>query len=130
MKTADVYPDLARTNPNGTPLRSALPPGGSPEIDAAYEKWLQDFVLTANQRWCDRYWPDVPRSEILKTYQLSHHLYSWLIGAKFPEGHGPNYMHRLRFVAVQFKLRPDEIRHEASRYLVELIEAATTETSD
>lgn len=124
MKTADVYPELVKFHPYGVPAHSALPPGGDPACDYAYEAWLQQFVEIANLSWCDRFWPDVPPSEVLKTYQLTHHLYHWLIGCKFPENHGPNYQHRLRFVAVQFKLRPDELRREAMRYLVELIETS------
>jgi hypothetical protein len=125
MGTIARDPMFAPSEPEtGFPARSALPPGGSPAIDLAYEKWLQDFVATANLRWCDKHWPDVPDREILKTYQLTGHLYKNLIGCEFPPGHGPNYLHRLRFVAVQFKLRPEDIHREANRYLVELVETA------
>jgi hypothetical protein len=124
MKTADVYPDLVRHVSGNIPARSALPPGGNPVSDAAYTRWLQCFVDAANLRWCDKHFPSIPDRDIVNTFQLTGHLYHWLIGCKFPPGHGPNYLHRLRFVAVQFKFRPEEIRTESHRYLAELIESS------
>lgn len=109
------------------PARSDLPPGGDPRCDLAYETWLKSFVAIANLHWCDRFWHALPEREILKTYQLTGHLYKWLIGCEFPPGHGPNYLHRLRFVAIQFRLRPQEIRREAERYLAGLVESALSD---
>lgn len=113
MKFSEAFPDLAP--------RSDLPPGGSPGGDRTYETWLVKFVATANLSWLDLHFPIVPDRDLLTVYQLSNHLYKWLIGWSFPDGTGPNYSHRLRFVAVQWLLRPGEVEAEAKRYVAELI---------
>lgn len=111
------------SGPPDRPARSQLPPGGDPRCDLVYETWLKSFVALANRDWCDRFWPSLPDHEILTTYQLTGHLHKWLLGCVYPPGHGPTYLHRLRFVAIQFRLRPQEIQREAQCYLAGLIDS-------
>jgi hypothetical protein len=106
-------------------LVPGLPPGGSPRTDAEYERWLKAFVEQANDRHVDR--NISPTGEILvgkelvRTYQVTAHLFKYLNGfAKYPPGSGPTYFHRLRFVAVQFQFRREELVAEAERYEAEL----------
>jgi hypothetical protein len=105
----------------------AIPPPSSPasRTDAEYERWLVAFVEQANDRHVDR--NVSPTGEILvgkelvRTYQLTAHLFKFLNGwAAYPPGTGPTFLHRLRFVAVQFQFRRDELVAEAERYEAEL----------
>ncbi len=102
--------------------KSDLPPGGNPRDDAAYLDWANYFCARVNARWLDVHsgWGrELPRKgELVNRWQLTEHLYKTLIGWKFPDGTGPSRAHRIRFVAVQYKLRPMEVRSEARRYVV------------
>lgn len=106
-------------------IRSDLPPGGSPAVDRAYSEWVAGFLDVVHPRVLDRL--TGPHGEILATatqveravnsFSITQHVFKWLIGWKFPDGTGPNYQHRLRFVSVQFKLRPGAIEAEAEAYI-------------
>jgi hypothetical protein len=139
----NVNETLTRTYPVGP----GLPPGGSPQIDAAYEQWLHPFVARVNKRWLDEHtgWGrNLPKHnfarrnvwhhlvpELVRSYQITGHLFKWLNGAaRYPEGLAPNYMHRLRFVAVQFHHRRAELIEESQRYVTELAQQQTERHDD
>jgi hypothetical protein len=110
MRPADIGWSLPRT-------RSELPPGGGPAQDKAFLAWLNETCETANREHLDACFRDLPDAELVTTWQLTGHLYKWLIGCTFPEGHGPTWNHRIRFVAVQFDLRRTAIEAETHTYL-------------
>ena len=129
--------DLSTIFPETYPVGPGLPPGGSPAIDSADEQWLHPFVARVNKRWLEEHtgWSrDLPAHnfsrrnvwhnlvpELVRTYQITGHLFKWLNGAaRYPEGLAPNYLHRLRFVAVQFHLRRADLVAEAKRYVIQL----------
>jgi hypothetical protein len=109
--------------------RSDLPPGGSPADDAAYLDWARNVTDAAVRAWMDsrsgwgRELPRVGRNPV-NMWQLSTHLFKWLIGWNFPSGEGPTNNHRVRMLAVQLKYRRLEMELEAARYLAEKIDEA------
>jgi hypothetical protein len=98
----------------------AMPGGGHPRDDAAYLAWCREFCREACTRWLDRFGADLPDRELIHTWELTSHLHRWLTGWGHRPGPGPNYNHRVRLVAVQFRLRPDELTTEATRYVERL----------
>lgn len=117
MKLAAAFPDLEQ--------RSTLPPGGDPRIDKAYSDWLRDFLDVAGPAVLDRL--TGPDGEIapgaskvrqrINSFSVTGHLFKWTLGWEFPSGTGPNFSHRLRFVAVQFHLRRPALVAEAEAYI-------------
>jgi hypothetical protein len=106
-------------------LVPGLPPGGSPRTDAEYERWLAAFVEQANDRHVEQNISPTGEilvdSDLVRTYQVTGHLFKYVNGfAKYPPGTGPNYLHRLRHVSVQFHYRREELVAEAERYAAEL----------
>jgi hypothetical protein len=104
--------------------KSALPPGGDPRMDDAYEAWLRATCDAANTRWLDRHWPGVPRRELVRTYQITNHLFKWTTGLAYPSGEGPNFQHRIRFVSIQFHYRRAELVAEVESYIARLMAEA------
>lgn len=104
--------------------RPGMPSGGCPAWDREYEGWLRDFMVDQETRYLDRCWPMIPDRIPFRIYQITNHLFKWCLGRAFPSGEGPNFMHKLRYVAIQFHYRRDEIVAEAERYVAELIEQA------
>lgn len=107
--------------------RPGMPPGGSPATDAAYEDWLRPFVDEANSRWVDRHvrrHHRLPHRDLLRYWQMSNHLIKWSLGMAWPSGKGPNHIHRLRLISVQFSFRRESMIAEAERYIATLAEVA------
>lgn len=100
-----------------------LPPGGDETTDARYMAWLDPFVADANLRHLDVCFPARPKKYLFNVFRITGHLFKWLVGWEFPEGTGPTYKHRQRFVAIQYFLRPNQIEDEAKRYVAGIIEA-------
>jgi hypothetical protein len=113
-------------HPNPASIDPGLPPGGNPQWDRDYDRWLDAFVARANGEALDRLTGrhgglDALRDPI-NPFQVTGHLFKWLNGhARYPAGGGPNYNHRRRFVAIQFHHRRADLEHEAERYAAELI---------
>jgi hypothetical protein len=120
MKLGDVFTNSVSspaTDGGGDYQRSAMPPSGEPWDDRRFDSWADDFVRTWNVRILDGLPSDKwPAREPLTYFRLTGHLYKFLVGWQFPDGTGPNYSHRKRFVAIQYKLRPAEVVAEAESY--------------
>lgn len=114
-------PDLP-SPPSGFEPRSILPPGGDPRGDAEWLDWCRAVCADANRRWLDEHsgWGRaLPKRDIVNMWQLSNHFYKHWLGWEFPSGVGPNRNHRVRFNAIQFRLRRSEAEAEAARYVAE-----------
>lgn len=111
------------------PARSVLPPGGGPRDDEALLGWASAFADRINARWLDLHYPGLPDRELIASWQVIYHLHKHLIGWAWPDGTGPNRAHRIRFVAIQFRLRRAELVDEARRYARELYDKATDDGS-
>jgi hypothetical protein len=98
----------------------AMPGGGHPQDDAAYIAWSGLFCHEACVRWLDMFDRDLPDRELIHTWELTSHLYRWITGWDHRPGPALNYRHRIRLVAIQYRLRPEEIITEATRYLERL----------
>jgi hypothetical protein len=105
--------------------KSMMPPGGHPDDDAALLEWAASYAQQVNTRWLDRSYPDLPDRELVASWQVVFHLYKHLVGWEWPDGTGPSRAHRIRFVAIQFRLRRSELVSEASNYVRHLYDEAT-----
>lgn len=135
MSTVAIDPEQAK--------KSSLPPGGCPAWDDQFLGWVRDFVRQMNyvsilldspewmvptsrvvlSRLAEGHSP--PRNGPLTEWRLTCHLYKWLNGpSRYP--HGLTYFHRLRFMAIQFHYRRDEILAEADRYAESVLADAAT----
>jgi hypothetical protein len=89
--------------------------------------WLKLFVARTNQLYRHGLLPEQhgerPMFEgpLVAEWQLLNHLIKWTIGWPFPDGQGPTHQHRIRFCAVQFALRRDELEAESDSYVAKQI---------
>lgn len=97
--------------------RSALPPGGSPATDKAFLTWLSRHLTKARTAWLDQHAPDYPPRELVEDREVLDHLFRWLIGLPPTREGWITWNHKVRFVAVQWSLRPDQIEAATDHYL-------------
>jgi hypothetical protein len=116
---------------NSIPPGSVMPPGGHPRDDAALWEWAGAYATSVNTRWLDlhtgRPGIELPGRELMTSWQLIFHLYRVLVGWDWPDGTGPSRAHRIRFVAIQLRLRRDEVVGLARQYARDLYEKAITD---
>lgn len=112
--------------PDGGPgILSTLPAGGTPADDRAFLAWVDREAGRLNARALDRLQARgvAPGDDVLRPFQAMNHLYKHLQGIAFPPGVGPTYSHKVRFLAIQHRLRPRELEAELDAYTRRLTEA-------
>jgi hypothetical protein len=130
VKVRDVFLRPAAPSPPGEggppALVCTLPEGGSPDGDRAFLSWIDRYAESANARALDTLQARgvTPRADVIRSWQLMGHLFKALTGLTFPPGQGPNWSHRVRFLAVQFRLRPEALTREVADYVARLVEEA------
>lgn len=97
--------------------RSALPPGGSPPGDKAFLSWLGTKLTEARSKWLDHHAPNYPPHELVENHEVINHLFRWLVGLPPSREGWITWNHKVRFVAIQWSLRPKQIEAETDRYL-------------
>ena len=112
-------------------ILSTLPAGGKPDDDRAFLRWIDRTVPLLNAAALDRLHRHgvEPTADVLRPYQAMNHLYKHFQGIIFPSGVGPTYSHKIRYLAIQYRLRPAEISAELDRYARQLTSQATEPTS-
>jgi hypothetical protein len=100
--------------------RSELPPGGSPAGDKAFLSDIERITTEEHEHWCEGGFPHtLPDCRDVPWWQVMSHLHKWCIGWSWPDGEGPSRAHRIRFVAIQWAMRPQDMETEARRYIRE-----------
>jgi hypothetical protein len=128
VKVRDVFLRPAAPSPPGEggppSLVCTLPEGGTPDGDRAFLLWIDRYAESANARALDTLQGRgiTPKADPIRSWQLMNHLYKFMTGLSFPAGQGPNHSHKVRLLAIQFRLRPEALTREVAAYVARLIE--------
>jgi hypothetical protein len=107
----------------GAVLFSGMPAGGRPDDDRKFLAFIDIYAATANARALDTLARrgETPKDDPVRSWALMGHLYKHLSGLVFPAGMGPTWSHRVRYLAIQYRLRPAEVLAELDAYTATLL---------